>query len=130
VFLRKNPRGKSVRIVSGQHGDGSLSQNRALIHHSRHKVYRAAMQPASSGQRPFMRIKTGESRQQGRVNIQHPPRPAIHQERCKQTHVPRQANGLDPVLLQSRMDSALVRNPVAPERTVADAKGRHATCSR
>ena len=73
VFLRENPVGERFFGIVGAHGNHRLADDGATIDLVRDEVHGRAVNPYSARQRLAVRRKSGERRQQRRMDIDQPP---------------------------------------------------------
>ena len=69
----------------------------------------------AGAQRLTLRVEARKRRQQGGMNIEHPPKPALHEFGRKQSHEPAEADQVDPVLVERRLQNRLERRTILAE---------------
>ena len=68
-------------------------------------------------------IEAGKRRQQRGMNVEHPAIPALHEFGGEQPHEPAEADQVDPVLVQRRLQNRLERRTILAERLAFDGDG-------
>ena len=116
---RQHPSGEARLVVAGQNRYGGLADQRPLIDAVDHPVNAAAMLAHACGEGLAMGVQAGESRKQGRVDIDHPTRPRSDEIGCQHPHVASKSYELDVRRFQDGVDRALMGRPV-PRRTAYD----------
>jgi hypothetical protein len=107
VFLRQHPRAEGVGRVVVAHRHRRLRDDRPGVHFRRDEMHRAAVDFHAIGQRALMRVQALVGGQQGRVDVEHPARPALDEPRRQQAHEAGETDDLDAARLQRRLHRAL-----------------------
>ena len=78
----ENAGGKRVLIVAGQHGHGTLRDDRPRIHVFAHEMHGRPRHPHAGFKRLGMRMKPPEGRQQRRMDVELAAGPFAHERRA------------------------------------------------
>ena len=100
LLLLENPRAQRLLRVVVHHRHRGLRNDRAFIHAGRHKMNRASVNAHAVGQSPFVRMQAFVARQKGRVDIENPASPSVHEAFCQHPHEAGEAEQIDSVNVQ------------------------------
>src|ERR1700688_4793780 len=108
VLLFKDAPGQRPFIVAIEHGHSLLHDDRSMIKFLIDEMHRAAGDFHSVSESLLLRFEPRKSRQQRGMDVENPPRKLLHEPWREQPHVPRQADQVHFVLLQSSDNFTIV----------------------
>jgi hypothetical protein len=86
MLLAEYTRRELLFSIAGDDRDGGLGDDRSMVERSRYEVHRAAVNAYSSLQGTAVRVEARESRQQGRMDVQHAATIAPHERLRQHAH--------------------------------------------
>jgi uncharacterized membrane protein YoaK (UPF0700 family) len=126
VFGGQHPSRQRFGRVAWQHRHAGLIEDRPLIDARRDQVHRAARLRIARLDGPPVGVEARVFRQQGGMDVDHPPGPGLDQKGRQHPHVAGQGDVLRARFTQGGVERALVGLAVGAEGPVIDGQGGHA----
>ncbi len=120
----EHPLGECLRRVAIEHRHCGLGDDRTGIDLRHDEVHGGAVDLHAGFERALVGVETAEGGQEGRVDVEHAPGPSRHQPWGEEPHEAGEADELDPVVLQHRLDRTLERLAILAVKGVIDDRGR------
>jgi len=108
VLLDEHSCGQRVLCVFIEDGDTGLAHNRPPIEFGGHKMYGCPGNAHTIGNRLALRVQAGKSREQRRMDIEHPVGKRFEEWSADQAHEPREAHQINLTRLKDVDDRPVV----------------------
>ena len=125
VFDLEDALGQRLGRVVIADRDRALHQDRTGVGFRNDEMHRRARDLDAGAQRLRLGFEAGKRRQQRGMNVEHPAVPALHEFGGEQAHEPAEANQLDPVLVERRLQYRLEGGAILAERLAFDGERRN-----
>ena len=112
MLLDEHSCGQRVLCVFIEDGDTGLAHNRPPIEFGGHKMYGCPGNAHTIGNRLALRVQAGKSREQRRMDIEHPAGKRVQEWSTDQAHEPREAHQINLTRLKDADDRSVVGLPV------------------